>query len=353
MFSKVRRVVSSLLILSSVLLSSTLLSGRQTDDDIRIDLPVDGHVRVENQFGNVTAEVWKNKYVSVSASVEGSTVRFKRSPIVVDNRGKLLSISVVRTPVDPVAAIQVTVKVPDSTHLEILTTSGSIVMHGLSTSASLKTKSGDIQSVLPEPVDANISARSAGGTIKSELAASPGDGHTLKTRLGSGDTTKTLDAQTETGQISVSCEAGASPLTSTEAPVQPELVGPANAAKAAGTPASKSETEEISEGDVIRVDSQMVSLNMSVIDRSTNRGLVGLTQSDFRLFEDGQEQHIVHFESAAAPFDLVLLIDLSGSTKDVVKLIRAAALRFIDAARPSDRIAVITFAGEATVVSGL
>jgi VWFA-related protein len=49
----------------------------------------------------------------------------------------------------------------------------------------------------------------------------------------------------------------------------------------------------------------------------------------------------------------LLLIDLSGSTRDVVKLIRAAALRFIDAARPSDRIGVITFAGQATVISPL
>src|SRR5258705_5480145 len=92
---------------------------------------------------------------------------------------------------------------------------------------------------------------------------------------------------------------------------------------------------------------------MSVIDRGTNRGLVGLARSDFKLLEDGKEQTIVQFESSAAPFDLVLLIDLSGSTRDVVKLIRAAALRFVDAARPSDRIAVITFAGEATIVSGL
>ena len=89
---------------------------------------------------------------------------------------------------------------------------------------------------------------------------------------------------------------------------------------------------------------------MSVVDRTTNRGLAGLTKSDFRLFENGTEQEILQFESSAAPFDLLLLIDLSGSTRDVVKLIRAAALRFVDAARPSDRIGVITFAGQPTVV---
>jgi VWFA-related protein len=76
-----------------------------------------------------------------------------------------------------------------------------------------------------------------------------------------------------------------------------------------------------------------------------------LNQNDFQLFENGAEQSIVRFDASSAPFDLVLLIDLSGSTRDVVKLIRAAALRFVNAARPSDRIAIITFAGEPTLVS--
>ena len=161
-----------------------------------------------------------------------------------------------------------------------------------------------------------------------------------------------MEAETDSGQILLSEGAG-NALADKPEPKQPELAGPDTISKAAGTPAGQTETGEISEGDVIRVDSQLVTLNMSVIDRGTNRGLVGLARSDFRLFEDGKEQTIVQFESSAAPFDLVLLIDLSGSTRDVVKLIRAAALRFVDAARPSDRIAVITFAGEATIVSGL
>ena len=92
---------------------------------------------------------------------------------------------------------------------------------------------------------------------------------------------------------------------------------------------------------------------MSVIDRNTNRGVVGLTQSDFRLFENGTEQQILQFDSSSAPFDLLLLIDLSGSTRDVVKLMSAAAVRFVNAARPYDRIGVITFAGQPAVISPL
>jgi VWFA-related protein len=113
------------------------------------------------------------------------------------------------------------------------------------------------------------------------------------------------------------------------------------------------DTQEISEGDVIRVDSQLVTLNLSVIDRNTNRGLVGLSKNDFRLFENGAEQEILQFESSSAPFDLLLLIDLSGSTRDKVKLIRSAALRFVDAGRSFDRIGVISFAASPVLVSPL
>ena len=123
--------------------------------------------------------------------------------------------------------------------------------------------------------------------------------------------------------------------------------------RAAGIPAPLSDTQEISEGDVVRVDSQLVTLNMSVIDRNTNRGLLGLGRSDFRLFENGAEQEILQFESAAAPFDLLLVVDLSGSTREKVALIRSAALRFINAARPFDRIGVISFASTPTVISSL
>jgi VWFA-related protein len=256
------------LVLLATLLFPTAASAVEPNDEIRIDVPADGQIKVRNDFGNVEIELWNNSYVTVSATIEGAA-KFTRSPIVIDNRGKLLTISVVRRPIDPAVAIHLTLKVP---------------------------------------LNAEITARDVRGDVKIDR----------------------------------------------EQPVkEPELIGVNNAKRSAGTPAEQNENTEISEGDVIRVDSQLVTLNVSVIDRGTNRGLMGLGQSDFHLFEDGQEQRIVQFESSSAPFDLVLLIDLSGSTREVIKLIRAAAVRFVEAARPADRIAVITFAGEAKIVSEL
>ncbi|PYS76699.1 MAG: hypothetical protein DMF66_13305 [Acidobacteria bacterium] len=91
--------------------------------------------------------------------------------------------------------------------------------------------------------------------------------------------------------------------------------------------------------------------NVSVVDRASGRGLVGLAASDFKIFEDGAEQHVEHFESAEAPFDLLLLLDLSGSTARVTDTIRAAARRFVAATRTQDRVAIVTFAGETSIVS--
>lgn len=337
-----------LLVLTGLLFLPILTFGRNIDDDIRIDIAADAQVHVENRYGGVSVETWTLNYVSVTASVAGDQ-RLSRSPIVIDNRGKQLAISVVRTPRDPVAVINVIVRIPDSVRLEVTTVGDAISLRGLPANALLKSGTGDITLTLPVPVNANINARSTNGSISSTLAAKPEQGgHVLQARLG--NASKSVEVQTEMGQVLLTSDANA-PASVAES-TRPELVGPDGNARA-GTPASAKDNGELSEGDVIRVDSQLVTLNMSVIDRGTNRGVTGLTQSDFKVFEDGREQTIVQFESSSAPFDLILLIDLSGSTKDVVKLIRAAALHFIEAARPADRIGIITFAGAPTVISRL
>jgi VWFA-related protein len=198
--------------------------------------------------------------------------------------------------------------------------------------------------------NADIAARSAKGVIKSELPQLLSENGRVQGRLGTGG--QTLRINTETGDVTLSLT-NAGTVAETASTKMRDLPNTEVPTKPAGIPAPALDTQEVSEGDIIRVDSQLVTLNMSVIDRNTNRGLVGLGKSDFRLFENGTEQQILQFESSSAPFDLLLLIDLSGSTRDVVKLIRSAALRFVDAARPSDRIGVITFAGQPRVVSPL
>jgi Ca-activated chloride channel family protein len=105
--------------------------------------------------------------------------------------------------------------------------------------------------------------------------------------------------------------------------------------------------------ETVRVDTELVDLNVSVFSRSLQRVPVELQQKDFRVMENGVEQEIAFFASAATPFDLVLLLDLSGSTSDKLDLVRKSARRFVEAARPTDRISVVTFTNVPTVVSPL
>ena len=105
--------------------------------------------------------------------------------------------------------------------------------------------------------------------------------------------------------------------------------------------------------DVIKTETSLVSLNVSVFNSKLKMFVGSLTREDFRVVENGQEQTVTYFASTDVPFDLVLLVDLSGSTADKRDLIKLSTLRFIEAARPSDRLAIVTFSDSPTIISPL
>lgn len=111
--------------------------------------------------------------------------------------------------------------------------------------------------------------------------------------------------------------------------------------------------DEVDPGDVIKTETSLVSLNVSVFNSKLKTFVGSLTKDDFRVLENDQPQTVTYFASTDVPFDLVLLIDLSGSTADKRDLIKKSTLRFIEAARPTDRLAIVTFSDTATIVSPL
>lgn len=110
---------------------------------------------------------------------------------------------------------------------------------------------------------------------------------------------------------------------------------------------------EIDPNDVIKTETNLVSLNVSVFNNKSKTFVGSLAKEDFRVLENNQEQAVTYFASTDMPFDLVLLIDLSGSTMDKRDLIRKSTLRFIEAARPTDRVAIVTFSHTVNVLSPL
>lgn len=113
-------------------------------------------------------------------------------------------------------------------------------------------------------------------------------------------------------------------------------------------PDSPSAGDEIDEGDIVRVETQLVSVPAVVTDAS-GRPLSGLKPENFRVIEDGQVQTIANFGTAETPFEIALLLDTSGSTREDVALIRSAANSFIQALRPGDRVGVVAFNTAQTV----
>jgi Ca-activated chloride channel homolog len=94
--------------------------------------------------------------------------------------------------------------------------------------------------------------------------------------------------------------------------------------------------------DVITVDSSIVVLNTAVTD-AAGKAVGGLSQKQFRVFEDGVEQQIVSFGTEETPFAAVILLDTSGSMEERVTLARAAAIQFIDGLRHEDNAAIYNF----------
>ena len=109
------------------------------------------------------------------------------------------------------------------------------------------------------------------------------------------------------------------------------------------TPAtSNGGAEEVDEGDVVRVETQLVSVPAVVVN-GNGRPIAGLKAENFVVYEDGSKQTLTNFGTTQAPFEIALLLDTSGSTRADVDLIRQAANAFIDALRPGDRVAIVAF----------
>jgi VWFA-related protein len=301
--------------------------------------------------------------------------------------------------------INLKVRVPAHARVSVITAGGAVEVRGVPARLEVQTVAGDVRVSLPASSDADIMARTLSGTI--EVGAGLGAdarrtaGGRFAARLGSGsrlvrlstvrgrvtlewsaqladvrgdDAAVTSDPRAaepasrrpQTGSGSTQPSEVAPPTLNNQPRARegnrrgrpPVLEGANEQAGAARRPVATRTPQpgapvEVDEGEVLTVDTNIVTLNFSVVDRKSGRGLQNLIGGDFKVSEDGTEQQITHFEAANAPFDLLLLVDLSGSTARVNDLIRASARRFVDSVRPTDRVGVVAFAAAPRVVSPL
>ena len=103
--------------------------------------------------------------------------------------------------------------------------------------------------------------------------------------------------------------------------------------------------------EVLKVNTALVQLNVGVVDRQ-GRPITNLSRNEFAVYEDEVLQPITDFEPTTAPFSLVLLLDMSGSTQSFRPTLKQSAYRFLDALSPNDRVAVITFNDKVKKLAG-
>jgi len=101
---------------------------------------------------------------------------------------------------------------------------------------------------------------------------------------------------------------------------------------------------------VSAVAPQLMRFNASVTDRH-GRAIGGMKESDFTVFENGIERQVTNVVPTSEPFNLVLLLDVSGSVEERIDFIRKAARDFLNTASPQDRISIISFRDDIHVIS--
>jgi Ca-activated chloride channel homolog len=114
------------------------------------------------------------------------------------------------------------------------------------------------------------------------------------------------------------------------------------------TPASNKPIKE--EDGVFTVDTNLITTPVSVLDRN-GRFIPGLKKKDFKIFEDGILQTIDTFYSSEMPFTVVLMIDVSPSTRYKLDDIHYAAITFVNQLRATDRVMVVAFDQRVKILS--
>ncbi len=96
--------------------------------------------------------------------------------------------------------------------------------------------------------------------------------------------------------------------------------------------------------------SQIKRVLVSVTDIN-NRAVSNLQTKDFEVTESGASREILSVEPTTAPFNLVLLLDVSGSVDNYVDFIRKTARNFVNTVSPKDKVAIIIFSEDVKTLS--
>ncbi|MGA9994415.1 MAG: VWA domain-containing protein [Pyrinomonadaceae bacterium] len=107
---------------------------------------------------------------------------------------------------------------------------------------------------------------------------------------------------------------------------------------------------ETVEGDVISVNTSLVTVPVNVMDRD-GKYIPDLERKDFHIFEEGIEQRIAYFATVDKPFTVILVMDTSNSTHFRLEDIQSAAISFVNQLKEEDRVMVVSFDDKINVLT--
>ena len=142
--------------------------------------------------------------------------------------------------------------------------------------------------------------------------------------------------------------------TTPQTPTKPPVLGGANYPNNRQPEKRQEEAptgpEEVDAGDIIKVNTTLVTIPVSVMDRD-GRYVPNLQKEEFRIWEDGVEQEVAFFQSVDKPFSVVLMLDTSPSTQFRLDEIHDAAITFVNQLRADDKVMVVSFNNDIKILS--
>lgn len=369
------RFVPSLLLLAAVCLPAFAQGFKK-----ELDAPEKVSLSVKNLDGRVSvvASDQQQKKVTIEAKSAGKSV--EADDVKVETKGGSINVDVrARGEKD---RIDLVVTIPARSKVNVEGQAGAVDVVGSVESATVKTDTGTIHADVPldavkfnflweaskprymSDVELPAIKEKAGGTYK--LSGRLGDKKPDKEQLVA------LDFRTQRGVVLLNIDPERAPADLRERPlteaaraivrsgdselveairkVSPKMFGD----YAKTLPPIEKEpalVRRAAPGQIVSaVAPQLMRFTASVTDRN-GRAIGGMRESDFTVWENGVERHVTNVSPANEPFNLILLLDVSGSVEERMDFIRKAARDFLRTTSPQDRISIVSFRDDIQVIS--
>lgn len=370
-----RRFVAPLFLLSCLCSVAFAQSYKQ-----ELEAPEKVSLSVKNLDGRVSVVASEEQQKKITVEAKSTGLAVDPADVKVESKGADIHIDV--RPRGEKDRIDLTVTIPTRSKVEIEGQAGAVDVVGSFESASVKTDTGTIHADVPlEALKFNFTWEASKPRYMSDVELPPikekaGGTYKLSGRLGEKDVDKALlvalDFRTQRGVVLLNIDPERAPADLRERPlteaaraivrsgdsqlveairkVSPKMFG--DFAKTLPPPDKEPAlVRRAPPGRIVSsVAPQLMRFTASVTDHN-GRAIGGMRESDFTVWENGIERRVTNVAPANEPFNLVLLLDVSGSVEERMDFIRKAARDFLRTTSPQDRISIISFRDDIQVIS--